>query len=69
MRVILHATGETMKGEPSATLAAASADLATGLVASFFDKAVGLWIYVPDGLVDHYRQNLAVDVVTIWVES
>lgn len=60
-------TGVRLVGTPSDELAARSAEVDTGAVAAYRDDA-GVWQYVPDAQVDHYRRNLRCDVVTVYVE-
>lgn len=65
--VMSYDTGSELEGVASEGLVEASADAGdTGAVAAYRDDA-GVWHYVPDSQIDHYRCHLREEVVTVFV--
>lgn len=68
IRVCDSETGSVLAGTASDDLVRESADVDTGVVNACRDAA-GVWQYVPESQVDHFRRNLREDVRTVYVEA
>ena len=68
IRVCDSETGSMLAGTASEELVRESEAVDTGLVSACRD-ATGVWQYVPESQVDHYRRQLREDVRTVYVES
>lgn len=66
---VTDANTNAVLGEADAELVNASLDAApTGIVAAY-EGLDGLWHYVSDSDVDHYRKNLNIEVIQVYVEE
>ena len=67
-RAVAYETGARIEGTPSPELVRESnAAAPTGAVPAYRDEN-GVWQYVEPSQVEHYRRNLRVEVVTVYVE-
>lgn len=68
-RVCSYDSGSRLEGSASERLIEESlAAEPTGSVPAYRDSD-GVWQYVPESQVDHYRCNLREEVVSVYVES
>ena len=64
-----YTTGNVLPGRVSAELTRASRQVPhTGVVAAYRDER-GIWQYVPDQDVEHFRKNLRLDVQNVYVDE